>query len=140
MKEKIAKVASLHAEIAKSISEGKTDEAIAKLTEATTEVEGLSTDAEAIETEAEAIEKKVQTEIKKYADMYVSADNLPELIEQILGTSKSFQSVAGGMTDITKRLETVEKTSSGSNQLDGTGTQIKKSTGSVSGELSGFFG
>lgn len=39
MQEKIAKVASLHADIAKAISEGNTDEAIAKLTEATTEVE-----------------------------------------------------------------------------------------------------
>lgn len=141
MQEKIAKVASLNAEIAKAITAGNTDEAIAKLAEATTELEGLSTDAEAIETQEVAIEKKMQTEIKKWADLYVTAESFAELLVQFKEATAllaTLDPIMKSVPDLVARLETVEKTTTGSNQTV-SATPIQKNAGSIGGELSGFF-
>ena len=140
MQEKIAKVASLNAEIAKAITAGNTDEAIAKLAEATTELEGLSTDAETIVTEEVAIEK-MQTEIKKWADLYVTAESFAELLVQFKEATAllaTLDPIMKSVPDLVARLETVEKTTTGSNQTV-SATPIQKNAGSIGGELSGFF-
>ena len=148
MKERIQKLSEGIATAAKLLKEENTSEAIEALGAVADEVAGLATEVETAETEAvekstkiaeleaSAIEK--ETEIKKYADLYVSAETLPKLLEELgavkdglVGIAKSVETVAKSedITSINARLEAIEKTSASRQISEEERNTIQKASG-----------
>lgn len=148
MKERIQKLSEGIATAAKLLKEENTSEAIEALGAVADEVAGLATEVETAETEAvekstkiaeleaSAIEK--ETEIKKYADLYVSAETLGKLLEDLgavrtglTDIAKSVETVAKSedITSINARLEAIEKTSSSRQISEEERNTIQKASG-----------
>lgn len=148
MKERIQKLSEGIAEAAKLLKEEKTSEAVEALVAVADEVAGLATEVETTETEAieksakiaeleaSAIEK--ESEIKKYADLYVSAETLGKLLEDLgsvktglVDIAKSVETVAKSedLTSINARLEAIEKTAASRQISDEERKQIQKASG-----------
>lgn len=136
MKEHLQKIASLYADIAKAAKEGDNTTLIAKLEEAGTAIETATTEAgvadETATTQATEIEKMQGelTEIKKWADMYVSAESFAKLLADVKSVTDKvtgLETVVKTVEDLGAKVETIAKTSVGSKQVEGQGvTPIAK--------------
>lgn len=121
MKEKMQKIASLFADIAKAAKEGDTAALIAKLDEAAPVVEEATTEAGVADetaTNQETEIQKVHAEIKKWADMYITAENLPKLLEDLIAGTSSFKAITKSVEELGGKIEAVAKTSQGSQQIE----------------------
>jgi len=116
---KIQEIAKLQKEAVELLKEAKTEEAISKL-EATAKLIEKEEVVEVEKTEKVDIAKTVESEIKKYADVYFSGEDLKSLIEQIIEASDLTKDI----TTIAKELEEIKKTEKDSNQIDP--TEIEK--------------
>lgn len=130
MKEKLAQFQKTFNEGLELLKEQKVDEAIAKMAEVAPIFKELEDDADESVQKIQKTEddnkataellKTTQEEIKKWADMFVSAENVQQLLQD-LGTIKEFMKTA---TDLQKKVEDLEKVAI-SKQGGGT-SEVKK--------------
>lgn len=106
MKEKLKKIAQLQKESAELLADGKTSEAIAKMSEAQelTDAVADETAAEPNTEEKEEIEKTAKENIKKWADAYINGSDFKEVLKQIIEASDMFKEVEA----IQKTLEKID--------------------------------
>ncbi len=120
MKESIKKIAGGAKAAAELLKEGKTEDAIAKLAEVAAEAEAAATQAEVSEAaageQAQEIEK-MKTELQKWADLYVTNDSLAAVLQDMKDAIAGFSGIPGSIAKLTERLETVEKSTEGSRQI-----------------------
>lgn len=137
MKEHLQKIASLFADIAKAAKDGDSASLIAKLEEAAPAIEAATTEAGVADETATTQETEIQkmqgelTEIKKWADMYVSAESFAKLLADVKAVTDKvtgLETIAKTVEDLGTKVETIAKTSTGSKQVEGTegGTPIAK--------------
>lgn len=120
MKESIQKIAGTAKEVAELLKAGKTEDAIAKLSEVAEQAEAAA--AEAGASEASATEQaeeiaKTKLEIKKWADLFVTADSLEAVLSDIREAVAGFSPLPDLIAKLEGRVETVEKASAGSKQI-----------------------
>lgn len=141
MKEKIQKLAASLASAATLLKEEKTDEAAEALGQIAEETASLVEEAEAVEAasaEKDATIEKNAQEIKKYADLYVSAPDLSKLIED-LASVKALVTEAVGITkaastkedvaSVSERLSAIEKAAESKQIQDEKRESMAKSAG-----------
>lgn len=138
MKEHLQKIASLFAEIAKAAKDGDSATLIAKLEEAAPAIETATTEAGVSDATAETQTTEIQkmqgelSEIKKWADMYVSAESFAKLLADVKAVTDKvtgLETIAKTVEDLGTKVETIAKTSTGSKQVDSPeGTSITKTS------------
>lgn len=120
MKESIQKIAGTAQAAAELLKAGKTEDAIAKLSEVAEQAEAAAAEAEASEAKAtEQAEEiaKSKLDIKKWADLFVTADSLEAVLKDIKEAVAGFSPLPDLIAKLECRVETVEKASVGSKQI-----------------------
>lgn len=115
MKELLTKFFSLFSEGIEKLEANNQDEALVKFKEASNLTE------EVTKTSENMIEKtELETEVKKYVDMYISADNVTDLKDQLKALTEAVETIqkdketddeaiTKAVNDLVDRLEKVEK-------------------------------
>lgn len=144
MKEHLQKIAAIYAEIAKAAKDGDNDTLIAKMSEAAVAIDEATIAAEAKETEVATQSEeitKMSEEIKKWADLYVTAESFADVLEQM----KEAMDMINGLTPLTKKFEeldarvvTVEQTSLNSRQDTTDPVPVNKSANPLASVASRF--
>lgn len=121
MKEHFAKIKESLNETMELLKTKKFDEAIENFSKTIDELETAESEALAKSEELEKVKKewedekvelvKIKEDMKKWADMYISADNVAKLLEDLKAWFKQ------DMTKITEEFEEFKKTSLGSKQM-----------------------
>lgn len=130
MKEKLAQLQKTFNEGLELLKEQKVDEAIAKMAEVAPLFKEMETaDEESMQkiqkTEDESkanaeLLKTAQEELKKWADMFISADNVTQLLQDLSSIKEFLPKIA----DLQKKVEDMEKIAI-SKQVGGD-TEVKK--------------
>jgi len=106
MKELLKKFTALFSESLEKLENNQVNEAVEKMQELSSVVEEI---AKSETIEKEHLEKAVQEEVKKYAEMYIAAEDVKSLVEQIKQAQASIQEVQKQVDELKKEKQQDDK-------------------------------